>query len=158
MKDWFVNLDTRERLLVVTAGVFIVFALYWFALWLPLDKGERNLQARVVNWQSSLTELRPLRSRLQASGAGPAANATQSLVVIVDSTLRSKNLDSALRRSQPTTTDGIRLEFENVVFDDLVLWLGELGSQFGLQVKSASFSNSASGTLGRVNASLTLER
>jgi type II secretory pathway component PulM len=111
-----------------------------------------------VNWQSSLTELRPLRSRLQASGAGPAANATQSLVVIVVSTLRSKNLDSALRRSQPTTTDGIRLEFENVVFDDLVLWLGELGSQFGLQVQSASFSNSASGTLGRVNASLTLER
>ena len=160
MNEWFQSLQARERVFVAAAAVFIVFAVYWFALWLPLDRGEKDLSARIDNWQSSLTELRPLRGRLQGEGSSTAINTSQnkSLVVIVDDTLRGRNLYSALQRSQPTNNNGIRVEFENVAFDDLVLWLGDLGAQYGLHVQAASFSQSTSSNPGRVNASLTLER
>ena len=81
----------------------------------------------------------------------------QSLVVIIDDTLRDRGLYDALKRSQPTAGNGIRVEFENVAFDDLVLWLGDLSNRYGLQVQSGSFSN-PSDTEGRVNSTLTLER
>ncbi len=160
MNDWFESLQARERVFVVAAAVAIVFAVYWFALWQPLARSEANLSARIDNWQTSLQEMRPLRGRLQA-GANPAAAAggqNQSLVVIVDNTLRSRDLYSALQRSQPTNNNGIRVEFDNVAFDDLVLWLGDLDSSYGLNVQTASFSQSSSNNPGRINASLTLER
>lgn len=159
MRDWYDSLQPRERVMVATAGVFIVFAIYWFAIWLPLDRSEKDLSSRIDNWQSSLVELRAISGRLQGGGqAAPLAGQNQSLVVIVDNTLRQKSLYSALQRSQPTNTNGIRVEFDNVAFDDLVIWLGELGGQYGLQVQTASFSQSSANNPGRVNASLTLER
>ncbi len=159
MKDWFDGLEPRERVMVAAAGVFIVFAVYWFAIWQPLARGEEDLNARIENWNSSLAELRPLRRRLTAAEARPAAaNRNQSLVVVIDNTLRARDLYASLQRSQPTNTNGIRVEFNDIAFDDLVLWLGELADRHGLQVQTASFSQSSSNNPGRINASLTLER
>jgi general secretion pathway protein M len=160
MNEWFTELEPRERIFVAAAGVTVIIALFWFALWMPLEESERDLSARIGNWQSSLSELRPLRGRLQAGGNQPlAANPDQSLVVIVDNTLRSRNLYSALQRSNPTNNnDGIRVDLENVAFDDLVLWIGEMGSQYGLQVQTATFTRSQGNDRGRVSASVTLER
>lgn len=159
MKDWFESLESRERVFVSTAAVFIVFAVYWFGIWQPLEQGEEDLSARVTNWQSSLAEMRSLKGQLKSGDAAAATAAgNQSLVVIVDNTLRSRDLYSALQRSQPTTTNGIRVEFTDIAFDELVLWLGELGNRYGLHAQTASFSQSSSNNPGRINASLTLER
>ena len=78
-----------------------------------------------------------------------ASTAQQTPVVIVDRTLRARGLDKALQRSQPTTSNGIRVEFKDVAFDDLALWLGDLSTQYGMEGR---------GEPGRVDATLTLER
>lgn len=159
MKEWFAGLEPRERIMVSVAAGFIVFAVYWFAVWQPLARGEADLQARIDSWQTSIAELAPLRGRLgSGQSSAPVAGANQSLVVIVDNTLRARGLYGALQRSQPTTGNGIRVEFDNVAFDELVQWLGELGARYGLNVQNASFSQNSSNAAGRVNASLTLER
>ncbi|MDZ7643655.1 MAG: type II secretion system protein M [Woeseiaceae bacterium] len=159
MKDWFEGLESRERMFVAAAGVCIVFAIYWFGLWMPLERGERELSASIEDWQTSLAELRPLKGRIDSRTAASAATRqNQSLVVIVDNTLRARAMLGSMQRSQPTNDNGIRVEFENVAFDELVLWLGDLGTQFGLHVQTASFSRASGSAPGRINASLTLER
>ncbi len=159
MRDWFDSLQARERLFVVTAAVFLAFAILYFGIWMPLDRGQKSLSLSVDTWRTALAELRPLKGQLQGTGAGQTTTAgrNQSLVVIIDNTLRERGLYSALQRSQPTTGNGIRVEFENVAFDDLILWLGDLSTSYGLQVQSGSFSNSRDSE-GRVNSTLTLER
>ncbi len=73
--------------------------------------------------------------------------------------LRQRSLTNSLQRSQPTPSGtGIRVEFEAVAFDDLVLWMGDLNRQYGLQVESANFSVASSESPGRVNSSVTLQR
>ena len=160
MKLWFYSLDGREQMSVLVAGVFVIFAILYFSIWVPLDRGQATLSTSVTTWERSLAELRPLKSAVrQASDAGnrqPGIN--QSLVVVVDTTLRARGLDSALQRSQPTGPNGIRVEFKNVSFDDTVRWLGELSSRYNMQVQSGNFSVSSQDVPGRVNASLTLER
>lgn len=160
MRDWLDSLEQRERIMVMIAAAFLVFAVFWFALWLPLDRGQKNAAASVDLWRTSLAELVPLKARIQAGGSSRSAPAglNQSLVVIIDTTLREHGLYSALQRSQPTGANGIRVEFENVAFDDLVVWLGDLGNRYGMRVQSGSFSNNASGNAGRINSSITLER
>jgi len=159
MRDWYESLQARERLFVVTAAVFLAFAVLYLGIWMPLDRGQKTLSLSVETWKTALAELRPLRIQLQgpASGQTQGAGRNQSLVVIIDNTLRERGLYSALQRSQPTTGNGIRVEFENVAFDDLVLWLGDLSTQYGLQVQSGSFSNPRDSE-GRVNSTVTLER
>lgn len=160
MREWFESLQERERLFVAAAGVVLVLAVFYLAIWMPLDRGQESAARGVQTWQEALADLRAMRADLPAAGAasGAPAGLNQSLVVIVDNTLRSRNLYDSLQRSSPTPGNGIRLEFESVAFDDLVLWLGDLARDYGLQVQSGSFSTSARDAAGRVNATLILER
>ena len=161
MNAWFQSLAERERILVALAAVFVVVAAFWFGIWTPLDSGQRSVAARVDTWKISLAELRPLKGQIQASGSSQPvpAGQSQSLIVIVNDTLGQRGLNDALQRSQPTPAgDGIRVEFESVAFDDLMLWLGDVNRQFGLQVQSGNFSPASGDIPGRVNSSLTLQR
>lgn len=161
MRSWFDALEEREKILVLTAAAFVLFAVFWFGVWSPLDSGQKSTAARVDTWKLSLAELRPLKGQIQASGTGQPMQAGQgqSLIVIVDNTLRQRGLYNSLQRSQPTPAgNGIRVEFENAAFDDMMLWLGDVNRQYGLRVLSGSFSVAAGENPGRVNSTVTLER
>ena len=161
MKDWFESLESREQIFVGAGAVVVMLALLFAFVWVPLDKGHQALAGSVATWERSLAELRPLRGLQQAPGASrptTPANARQTPVVIVDRTLRARGLDRSLKRSQPTTGSGIRVEFEAVAFDDLVLWLNDLSTQYAMHVASGSMSTANRAGPGRINATLTLER
>lgn len=160
MKSWFYGLDGREQMSVLAAAVFVAFAVLYFAIWMPLDRNQSTLSSSVTNWERSLAELKPLKSAMRGGGnsSGPQVGVGQSLVVVVDSTLRERGLYSALQRSQPTGANGIRVEFKDVSFDDMIRWIGELSNRYGMQVQSGNFSVSTQNMPGRVNVSLTLER
>ena len=159
MRDWFDSLEARERMFVVVGAAVVAIALLWGLVWIPLDKGHRDVEQRVATWERSLAELRPLVSMPKpqsGSQASRGAGSAQSPVVVVDSTLRSHGLGQP-KRSQPTP-NGIRVEFENVAFDKLVVWLGDLSYQYGMEVQAGSVSTGTTDEPGRVNATLTLER
>ena len=73
MKDWFDNLEARERLFVLGGGLFAVVALIYGLLWVPLDKNHAQLVQSVSNWERSLAELRPLSSLASSSTRRPGA-------------------------------------------------------------------------------------
>lgn len=161
MKDWLEGLDPRERIFVSAGAIVMVIALFFVFIWLPLGKNHETLLTSISTWERSLAELRPLKGLAQSTGAqqlSVPAGTQQTPVVIVDQTLRARGLDGSLKRSQPTTSSGIRVEFENVAFDDLVLWLGDLSAQFSMHAQSASLSTASQAEPGRINATLTLER
>ncbi len=160
MKDWFANLEQREQRFVIAGGIAVLIAILYLGIWAPLDRGHTALKADVNTWQESLTDLKLLRPRLAAGNNQPGQPASngQTPIVIVDQTLRSRGLDQYRTRSQPVSNNGIRVEFENVAFDDLVLWLGDVSSQHGMHVQAGTFSGGNQTGTGRINATLTLER
>ncbi len=161
MKEWFESLEARERLFVTAGAVIVVLALVYGLAWAPMDKKHTALKAEVAIWQRSIAELRPLRvtgTGAAQPNATPITASLQTPITIVDQTLRSRGLDRYRRRSQPTTSNGIRITFEDVAFDELVLWLGDLSEQYEMHVQIASFSTSAQAARGRTNATVTLER
>lgn len=160
MKEWFDELEIRERLFLAVGALFVAGAVFYYAIWSPLARGQATLSANVSALERSLAELKPLKAALSGAGVSSTtiAGGNQSLVVTVDTTLREHGLYSTLQRSQPTRDNGIRVELEDAPFDDLILWLGDLGNRYGLQVISGSFSAPVQDSQGRVNASLTLEK
>jgi general secretion pathway protein M len=157
MRDWFESMEQREQVFVAAGAVIVCIALVYAFIWSPLDTGQKTASASVNSWQRSLAELKPLANTQTAGSASPRG-VQQTPVVIVDQTLRARGLDRSLKRSQPTSSNGIRVEFENVAFDDLVLWLGDLSNQHRMQVTTGSMSTTTEAAPGRVNATFTLER
>lgn len=161
MKDWFDALDNREKVFVSAGAVFVIITLIYFLMWQPFAKKHDEVKVDVENLQKSLAELKPLRARLASGAQGGAPTVSgiqQSPIIVVDQTLRSRGLDRYRRSSQPTTSNGIKVVFENVAFDELVVWLGDLSSQYSMHVQAGSFSPGSQSPEGRINASLTLER
>jgi general secretion pathway protein M len=161
MKDWFETLEMRERWFVAVGAFVVALALIYGLVWAPLDTKHAALKSDVDNWQRSLAELRPLRSTASTgnqSQSNSVSGAQLSPIIIVDQTLRSRGLDRYRQRSQPTASNGIRVEFENVSFDELVLWLGDLSDQYAMHVQAGSFGKTSQAGEGRINATLTLER
>jgi len=162
MRNWYENLEAREQIIVLVGAVVVMVALIYSLVWVPVDKRHTQVANSVTNWERSLVELRPLRSLAASSsvrdGAASVSSSQQAPIIIVDQTLRSRGLEQYRRRSQPTTANGIRVEFENVAFDELVLWLGDLSQQHAMQVQAGSLSLAPQAGTGRINASLTLER
>jgi general secretion pathway protein M len=159
MRNWFESLQIGERIFVLTGAVFLVVAVLYLGIWTPLDRGQKNLSLSVDSWKNALIELQPLKSQLQslASAQSQQVDHNQSLVVIIDNSLRARGLYNSLQRSQPITSSRISVEFENAAFDDLVLWLGDLSTKYGLELWSGNFSY-ARDYEGRVNSKITLER
>src|SRR5210317_476319 len=162
MKDWYENLEAREQIVILVGAVVVAIALLYGFVWVPIDKCHAQVASSVSNWERSLVELRPLRSLVasgdQSGGTVAVTSGQQAPIIIVDQTLRSRGLEQYRRRSQPTTANGIRVEFENVAFDELILWLGDLSDQHAMHVQAGSLSAISQAGPGRINASLTLER
>ena len=159
MKDWFEGLESRERLVVSVGGVIAAVILLWGGIWLPVDKFHADAQSGFDRWQRALLDLRLVGARIAQSptdGSSVAAS-NESVVVIVDRTLRDLDLNSSVTRRQPTP-NGIRVEFEAVPFDELAVWLGEMSDAHAMEVQAGSLSIASVGGPGRINASLTLER
>ena len=160
MKDWFLGLDTREQRFVLAGAAVVLIAVFYGAIWSPLDRGHRAAQEDVSTWSRSLSELKALRPRLAGTSpnAASGSQAIRSPIVVVDESLQNRGLNVYRTRSQPVSTNGIRVDFENVAFDDLVLWLGDVSTRYDLHVQQGSFSGGNRNAEGRVNAQLTLER
>jgi len=161
MRAWFDSLVPREQLFVVFGATIVAAALLWGVIWVPLAKSHKTLAASVSTWERSLAELRPLKGLVQSGGTSSLAgivDSGQTPVIIVDRTLRARGMGGALKRSQPTTSTGIRVEFEGVAFDELILWLGDLSTQYAMDVQAGRLSEAARAGPGRINATLTLER
>lgn len=160
MKAWFASLEARERMIVALGGAAAVLILTWGAIWLPLDRAHDGMRTSVSTWETSLAELKLVGARLSATDDSDTSQrviSNESPVVIVDRTLRELGLNRTVKRQQPVP-NGIRVEFESVAFDDLMLWLGALEGDYAMTVQAASLSAATQSGPGRVNASLTLER
>ncbi len=75
MREWFESLQERERIFVLAAAGFLVLAVFYLAIWMPLSKGQKSMASSVVTWSEQLAELRPLLGRLQNEGGNTTPSA-----------------------------------------------------------------------------------
>ena len=161
IKDWFIQLAPRERVMVLVCGAVVVLALIWQLLINPLFTNTANLDKRVADKTAQLATLQEQAGQVwvadgtSGASAAPTGGANQSIVVIIDRTTRSRQLAQYLKRNQPDGNSGVRLRFEGAPFDTLMEWLGELKNSYGMTVTSANFDESGT---GRVNCSVVIVR
>lgn len=153
LRDWFANLNARERTLVQAAAALLVLALAWLVIVLPLQASGTKLEARVERKSADLEWMRRHVPEVMAASGIPAQGSGESLVVIVDRTARQAGLGPALRDQSPSGEASLRLRLEGASFDIVAAWLVSLQQRYGITVETATIDAAAPGL---VNATLSL--
>ncbi len=161
MRDWWLSRQPRERLTLMLGGVLVVAALLYLLVWEPLARERTNLANRVKAQGNALVWMRQASEQvkqLRSQSPNFTKKASQSsLMSIVGSSAKRAKIRKPIQRIEPEGKDGVKLWIENVNFDSLVRWLGEMERRHGVLVKRATITRHEQ-TTGHVNSRLSLER
>ena len=161
MKEWFNNLDQRERRTLISGVVLLVVLILYLAVWEPLANKTQSLRKanqenhQLVDWmEQSADEARQLQAKVKAGGPSGRSK-DQSLLGIVDRTAKQAKLGKSVKRVQPDGKTKARVWLENVVFNDMIKWLEGLQHREGIRIDTTVIEKQDEP--GLVNARLVLE-
>jgi general secretion pathway protein M len=165
MKAWLDRLratwaglaERDRRVLMVGAGALALILVY-VAGWQPLTSARERRAAALAEARSLAVKLETLAAettRRRGTGGATIAGTNQSLLAVVDATRKTAGLTKQ-PSIQPEGESTVRIQIEDVPFDQLVRWLNDLQTRYGVRVDSADIDR-VSGA-GLVNARLTLMR
>ena len=157
MKDWFLGLEPRERLLVFGGAVVLLLLLLYLLIIEPISSSYTALRQGVAEQRKTLLWMQQAARQVQAlkrSSPGAARGlGGRSLLAVVDQSARSGGLGDAIKRIEPDGTKGVKVWLEGVAFDPMVLWLGNLTRSYQIETSIVTIEPLGN---GRVNARLTL--
>ncbi len=158
MKAWFERLDARERLLAILGGGALALLILYLMLWRPMFARNALLKQTVAEQQESLDWMRQSAARIKALRRAAGADATsglggRSLLAVVDESARGGGLGASIKRIEPDTDKGVKVWLEGASFDQIILWLGDLGRQYQVEISGITVEPQGAGL---VNARISL--
>lgn len=161
MKEWYNNLDPRERRILIIGAVVLVVAMLYLLAWEPLVNKTAKLRESIeknqelVAWMENAAE-QAQQMQAQIKARGPTGQQSgQSLLGTIDRTAKSSDLGKSVKRVQPDGQDKARVWLENAKFDDMIKWLESLQRQQGIRIVTSVIEKQEEA--GIVNARLVLE-
>jgi general secretion pathway protein M len=160
IQNWYQGLQQRERQMVLAASAVIVITLLYLSIWEPISTGiedqtqKYQTQLDILDWmQTAAAEVRAL----QASGATKRqSNSSQPVTLLVENSATTAGLKPYLRKLESTSDKGARVTMDDASFDQILLWLNTLQTQYGISVSSANLDRADKA--GAINARMTLNR
>jgi general secretion pathway protein M len=138
MKNWWQQLQLREQRLVGGMSVLIGFFILYALIWQPLNKSITDRKLKIEHQQVLLAWVQENTARYQkAMRSGGTNSQGASLSSIVNRTSGRNAINIA--RMQPQGDD-LQVWIDEVEFNQLLNWLGQLSMQEGLQVKNIDLS------------------
>jgi len=161
LRTWYEGLASRERIAVIAGGIAVVIALFYYALWHPLNTGLADARQRVVaetNQARWMLGIRDEARLLQASGSQTRVKGQgDSLLSIVDETSRANGLGEAVRHIQPDNDNKATVSLQAASFNQMLFWLRTLQRDYGIAASELTLSRNAD-IPGDVEARVTLIR
>ena len=153
VKNWFKGLAQREQYAVL-AGAAASVALLLFAAWMPVERRGSHLEDSVRTKQADLAWLQSVAPHLGVLRNAASSSSGQSLVVLVDAVARQTGIARSVAGSQPGDDGTLSVRLEQVSFDSLIAWAGELVQHHGVRVVSANIDGGTA--VGSVSATFVL--
>jgi len=141
MKNWWLGLLPRERLIVAAGVLVLVIFIFVTRVLLPLNDKLDIARSDVASQQELLSWLQPRAAELRqrrTSGDQPQQEtiSASDLLVVADRQAKAAGLADSIKRTNPEAGSGVRMVLEQARFDDLLRWLGQLYRQHGVEVES----------------------
>jgi general secretion pathway protein M len=155
-RTWWSGLAERERQVLAVGAVALGLILAYLLVWEPLAGARQQQQTDLQAARALAGQLESLAPLAPRGGAAAVSGAGQSLLAVIDQTRKTSAITKPPSRLQPQGDDTVRIWLEDVPFDALLRWLGELQARYGVRVDDADIERESGP--GLVNARLTLVR
>ncbi|GLR71446.1 type II secretion system protein M [Agaribacter marinus] len=127
VSQWFKSLSEREKLIVLIGGGVGIIALFYFAIWAPLNQAIDENKSQLSNAKALNVWIQERASRAQLlKQSGQAKRFSGSLTQLVNQTTRGANI--SVSRMQPQG-EGLQVWIDAVPFNNLLRWLDTLEKQ-----------------------------
>jgi general secretion pathway protein M len=158
-RERFLALSARERWIVGVGAVALLLTVVYLLAVEPLLLAHRRQLDALASARAMATQLEAAAAAV--ASAGPRGDAAQagagmSLLAAVDQSTRQAGPGKAPERLQPEGDHEVKIWFEDVPFDNLVRWLAQLQTSYGVKVQTLDIE--AKPGAGLVDARLSLVR
>ena len=125
LKGMFQQLNEREKRLVVLSAILVVFAIFYWGIWSPLNASIEKNQTAVTNQQNLLVWVQKNANRAiqLRSGSGNTKSFTGSLTQAVNQS--ASRMKITISRMQPQG-DELQVWVDQAPFNDVLSWLQNL--------------------------------
>jgi len=157
--QWFKELTSNERNLIIYGGVLVSIALFWVFVFQPINHSIRVKSNQKIEIQKQLKQMQSSERlfKIQSSNNQKyQRELNQPFNVWIDGKLLEKQLSQYVTRSEPKDAQTLILTFESVVFDDLISWLQPLTQNYNIHITEADVALTDRSN-GLCNARITLE-
>ena len=161
MKEWWDSLQPKERRIVTIGAVIATIAILYLAAWLPIVESRDNKKMRVENkretlvWMSKKKQEVDHLKRINPNLFNQATD-KRSLLAIVDTGAKQMGIRSSITRITPKGDEQVQITLEDMVFDRLIVLLGELNRRNHILVTGTSLTKSDQ--IGKVTGKITLSK
>ena len=161
MNDWWATLQPRERLIVAAGVIFVIASVIYLFAWSPIVESRDNKKMRIDNKREILTWMTQKKQEVEhLKRINPnlfnQVSDRRSLLAIVDTGAKQMGIRNSITRIEPNGEDAVLIWLEDMIFDRLIVLLGELNRRNHIQVNDVSLNKSDQ--VGKVSGKVTLTR
>jgi type II secretory pathway component PulM len=154
VKQWFMMLNQREKILVTGGAIIATLILLWAFVWEPLVNTREKLEIQLTKRQNELRWMQYSSQKIrehQRNGQTPIKAAHRgNLSGIIERTLNQYNLKWEKMQGQKN----VKLRLKGVNADKFMYFVGKLESQHHLLIKKLELIPREE--KGKIDASLTI--
>lgn len=151
IKSWYSGLNIRERNMVLILGIMMVLLILFIAVVLPLKSYMNDLDDRVATAKRDLPEVAAKVQALQSRSGSQQPSSRQSLNQLITNSSKRYGLKFS-RIEERKRDEEIQVRLDDVEFDQLLRWVGQLEQQQGLVIDTLRVSDTDD--IGMVDASI----
>ncbi|WP_395377096.1 type II secretion system protein GspM [Marinicella sp. W31] len=137
MKQWYLQLNARERKLLHWCGLVFIIPL-WLFVYQPVNNSLDNNKKRLAELDQQFQLMQQLSATVSDSTQVASVSPLSSGVTFstwLDRQLESRELMQFVRRAEPVDTQTSTLWLQNVPFDNTMDWLQEIQEQFSVNIQ-----------------------
>lgn len=154
LKEYFDDLNERERKLVIIAGIFLGIFLFYTLIYSPIKSAVSSKKQLLIENKETLNWMEGVYKKHNDFNS-PELLSSEKLLTVLSNSLRDSNLKDFAYQLEQTSNDDIRLSFANVPYNNLMDWLWSFCGRYGLSVKSFLASSKHSNGIVSVNVVLS---
>lgn len=157
MKEWWDQLNQRERHYLLSGSLFLLSIFIYFLIWSPFSNAMQNLRNNVAYNRQLVSWMEKAELQLQSLPASHKRTQTISandLLSSIAQSLTNNKMMSFTPQVQQSAANKVKVSFATVPFDTLIHWLIALQKKHALQI--ATFAASHQDKSGMVQATVVL--
>ena len=134
MKNYWNNLNERERLMVVALTIFCFFYLYYVLLYAPLSSTKQERLQQLIEKQDTLIWMQQMQKEYHGKSTLKSITVSKLLTVLANQ-LNESTFKSYPYQLQQSSVHDIQLVFDKVPFNSFMTWLWSVNENYVLTIK-----------------------